>query len=129
MRHCMEKGGKHLLQNEICLSLDETSKANDTTESGWSIGKRYERVLARLFKQKPLQSLPQYVREFVLEEQKLVYDGGSRKRSVESWLVSGVFCPTLNDYDKKRNRNSISETGGCVLQEQGVYATHESGPK
>lgn len=33
----------------------------------------------------------------------------------------------MKDYGRSRNRNEISETGGCVVDEEQVYATYESG--
>lgn len=111
----------------IRFSLKEIMEATDTRGICLKVENHYGRMLGEPIRKKALQSFAKCVRVCVLVGGKHVYDGNIRMKFVNLGFVSRGCCCPLSDYNRSRSKIKITRNGGCLLHEQKVYATHESG--
>lgn len=71
----LKKAGGYLVQDGICLALEEVVKATNTGRVVLSPETRYERTLVDFVQKKSLQSLAECGRECSLWEERHVCDG------------------------------------------------------
>lgn len=114
----LDRGGGHLMKDGIYWSLEEMVKAVDPVETHFSLETQYGRMLYQLFRKEALQFLVECVTEFILVEEKQIFDGEIRMELGKSGFLSERYCRTLSCYDKSRNTTKTSVTGDCVLHEQ-----------
>lgn len=84
-------------------------------------------MMLDFFRNEALLSLTKSVRECVLMNGRLVYDGIIRMMFGKLGFVDGGCCFIFSDYHRLRNETKIPETTDYALYEKRLYATHASG--
>lgn len=93
----MDTGEGYLPQDGISLSPEEMLRAAEARETGFSLQIRLGWMLADLFKKEALQSFAECVGEYILLEERQLFDEEVCMTFVKSEFVDGVFSCTLSD--------------------------------